>query len=166
MMGQPATAPADPPRTLEQTRVAHNVAAANGDEAGAARWRAALAAGLDWPVRAKFDNQTELLGAVRHRGAQRGFTFYFLAGTFKVDAKFAVHARVVAPPRLSTLPVDPLDLDLATNPVVPTSLWRPGHIYSVSVVFRKRPGREQLTGAWTGGIRRTDAATPIDIGRF
>ena len=166
MMGQPATEPAVPPRTVEQIRVAHNIAAARGDQAGAARWRATLAARFDVPVHATFDNHTELLGATRQRGAQRAFTFYFLAGTFKEDDKLSVHARVVAPPVFSTLPTDTIDLDLAPNPAWPTTLWRAGGIYSYRVIFRKRPGKEQLDASWASRVQRTDAHGPIRVGRF
>jgi hypothetical protein len=166
MMGQPTTRPTAEPRTLEQIRIAHNAAVASGDQAAAARWRAALVARIDLPIHATFDNQTELLGVIRNRGAQRAFTFYFLAGVFQEDDKLTVHARVVSPPRFSTLPVDTVDLDLAANPAWPTTLWRRGGIYSYKVVFRKRPGKERLTAAWSGPVHRTDASTPIDVGRF
>ena len=168
MMGQPATPPTAEPRTPEQIRVAHNAAVARGDAAAAAKWRAAIQAQLDLPVRATFDNGTQLLGVARGRGAQRAFTFYFLAGTFKQDEKFTVHARVVAPPRFSTLPADTVDLEIAPNPAWPTTLWRPGGIYSYKVVFRKRPGREHLEAGWsTSRVRRTDdGGRPIEIGRF
>ena len=80
--------------------------------------------------------------------------------------KFTVHARVVAPPRCSTLTEDAIDLDLAPNPAWPTTLWKPGGIYSYKVVFRKRPGKEHLLGSWLGPIKRTDAPGPIELGRF
>jgi hypothetical protein len=166
MMGQAAPAPTDTPRTLEQIRIAHNIAVARGDKAGAARWRAALTARFDVPVHATFENQTELMGGVRHRGAERGFTYYFLAGVFKQDLKFTVHGRVTAPPRLSTLPADTTDLDYAPNPAWPTTLWIPGGIYSYHVIIRKRPGTERLEGGWASLLHRTDAPGPINLGRF
>jgi hypothetical protein len=166
LLGQPAQEPTAAPSTAEQLRVAHNVAVARGDAAAVSRWQAALSARLNWQVHASWDNGTELLGAIRHTGAQRGFTFYFRAGTFKTDARFSVFAKVVSPPRFSTLPMDPAELDLTTNPIWPTTLWKPGGIYSVKVVFRKRPGTERLTASWSGGVHRSDASTPLDLGRF
>ena len=102
------------------------------------------------------------IGAVRHRGAQRGFALYFVAGAFKSDTKFSVHARVIGPPRLSTLPMDPADLELVTSPVWPTSLWKPGAIYTQDVVVHHRPGKERFTGTWAG-LRRTDGPDPLEL---
>jgi hypothetical protein len=166
MLGLPATRPTIEPRTAEQLRIAHNAAVAAGDAGAALRWRAALAARLDLPVHAKFDNKTELVGAIRDRGAQRSFTYELLSGTFKTDCKLVVRAAVVAPPVLSTLPKDTIELDLGSPPTWPTSLWKPGWIYSYKVVFRARPGTEQLTGSWLCDVRRTDGPPQIDLGRF
>ena len=162
LLGLAAPAPSPAPVPTHQRPNAHNAALARADAAGAARLRAALAARLDWPVHAKYENGTELIGAVRHRGAQRGFTLYFVAGAFKTDTKLAVHARVIGPPRLSTLPMDPADLELGTNPVWPTSLWTPGAIYAQDVVTHHRPGKERFTASWIG-VRRTDGPDPLEL---
>ena len=77
-----------------------------------------------------------------------------------------MHARVVAPPLFSTLPMDTIDLDLAPNPAWPTTLWRAGGIYSYKVIFRKRPGKEQLDAGWASRVQRSDAPGPIRVGRF
>jgi 4-amino-4-deoxy-L-arabinose transferase-like glycosyltransferase len=162
MLGQAATEPTQTPKTAEQLRVAHNIALARGDTATAGRMRASLAALFNWPLTATYDNGTTIIGAVRHRGAQRGFTLYLVAGTFKSDTKPYVHARVIAPPRLSTLPMDPADLELVTSPVWPTSLWTPGAIYSQEIVVHHRPGKERITATWSG-LRRTDKLDPLEI---
>jgi hypothetical protein len=162
MLGQAATEPTETPTTPEQLRVAHNIALTHGDTARAAQLRAKLGARLDWPLWATYDNGTTIIGAIRHRGAQRGYTLYLVAGTFKSDTKPYVHARVVAPPRLSTLPVDPADLEIPTSPVWPTSLWTPGAIYSQEIVLHHRPGKERLTATWSG-LHRTDKPDPLEI---
>jgi hypothetical protein len=88
---------------------------------------------------------------------------FFVAGTLPGDDRFAVHAKVIAPPRWSTLPVDPLTLETAGGPSCPTSLWRRGGIYEVGIVIRKRPGTEAWSGAWTPAPRRTDAPAALQI---
>ena len=55
---------------------------------------------------------------------------FFLAGNFPGDARFSVHARVVAPPRFSTLPADPNDVELAGPPAWPTSLVAARELYA------------------------------------
>jgi hypothetical protein len=163
LLGQPATPPTAPGETANQVRIAHNAALARGDVATAAALRAALAGQFNLPLHARYDNQTELIGGIESRGAQRSITLYFVSGAFRSDTKFTVRAKVVTPPTLSTLPMDPAELDLTLPPQWPTSLWRPGQIYSIRLVYRRRPGHERLQGSWVDGPRRTDAADPTLI---
>jgi hypothetical protein len=168
LLGQPATAPPSipVPVTTEELRIAHNVAVEDGNADAAARLRGALAVGFNLPLAARFDGDTTLIGALRRTGARRSVTLFFTAGTMTGDNKFLVHAKVVAPPRLSTLPVDPAELELAGSPMWPTNLWRRGHIYSLEAVYRKRPGTEVLSGAWSPGPKRVDGPTPLEIVRL
>jgi hypothetical protein len=166
MLGQPAAVPTTAPVTTEELRIAHNAALERGDLAGAARLRAALAARFDVHPTAQFEGGTALLGGVHRTGARRGITLYFLAGSIAGDARFPVHARVVAPPRFSGLPAAPENLEIASGPTWPTSLWRRGGIYSLDVVYRKRPGTETLTGSWAPGPRRLGSDAPIEIARL
>jgi hypothetical protein len=165
-LGQVARVPGVAPSTTDDLRIAHNAAVAAGDASTAAALESTLRSRLNLPLTASYANGTELLGAIHGRGAQHEITFYFLSGRFDRDAHFAVIARVVAPPVLSTLPVDPASLDLARSPVLPTSLWRPGHIYAIRVVYRKRPGTELLTGAWSPGPPQTGRRDPLEIARI
>jgi Dolichyl-phosphate-mannose-protein mannosyltransferase len=166
MLGQPAVVPTTAPVTAEELRIAHNAAIDRGDLAGAARLRAALAARLDVHRTARFEGGTALLGGVHRTGARRSITLYFLAGSIAGDARFSVHAKVLAPPRFSGLPAAPENLEIAGEPTWPISFWRPGRIYSLEVVYRKRPGTEQLSGAWTPGPRRVGALDPVELLRL
>ena len=166
MLGQPAVAPASAPRTTDELRIAHNAALERGDAASAARLRAALVARFNVRLTAQFEGGTSLLGAVHRTGARRSFTLFFVAGNIAGDGRFSVHANVTAPPRLSGLPAAPENLEIAGGPTWPTSFWRRGQIYSLEVVYRKRPGTELLTGAWSPGPQRTDAAVPVEIARL
>jgi hypothetical protein len=163
LLGQPATPPNSVPVTADEIRIAHNAAVARGDAPAAAAFRGELAARFNLPLHARYDNQTELIGGIQVSGAQRSITLYFVAGRFSSDTKFSVQAKVIAPPFLSTLPMDPAELDLALPPRWPTSLWLPGQIYSVKLVTRKRPGQERLRGGWAGAPRRIDAGGPVEI---
>jgi hypothetical protein len=166
MLGQQAAFPTTAPVTVEEMRIAHNAAIDRGDLAGAARLRAALAAGLDVHRTAQFEGGTALLGGVQRTGARRSITLYFLAGAIAGDARFSVHAKVVAPPRFSGLPAAPENLEIAGAPTWPTSFWRAGRIYSLEIVYRKRPGTEQLSGAWTPGPQRVGARDPLELMRL
>jgi hypothetical protein len=166
--GQPATAPAGNPSTVDQIRIAHNIAFVAGDTAKAASLRAALTSRFNLPLHAWYANNTELIGAIHDRGAQRAITLFFVAGKFDQDVHYTVNARVSAPPRFpSTLPADSQVLDLARSPAPPTSSWKPGAIYAVRFVYRRRPGTEVLTGAWSSAPARTDGdGKPIEIAKL
>jgi dolichyl-phosphate-mannose-protein mannosyltransferase len=166
MLRQPAVVPTSAPSTTDELRIAHNAAVDRGDTTSAAGLRAALAARLDVHVTAQFEGGTSLIGAVHRTGARRSFTLFFVAGNIAGDARFSVHAKVSAPPRFSGLPAAPENLEIAGGPEWPTSFWRRGQIYSLEAVYRKRPGTEVLTGAWSPGPRRTDAAAPVEIARL
>ena len=168
LLGQPASAPTTPPSTTDELRIAHNAAIERGDQAAAAKLRAALEARFNLPVSARFAGGTALLGGIQRRGARRSVTLFFLTGAaaFPGDARFAVRAKVEAPPRFSTLPADPATLEIAGPPAWPTSLWRPGQIYSLEAVYRKRPGHEVLTGSWVPAPARVDHPGTVEILRL
>jgi hypothetical protein len=166
MLGQPAAVPTTAPTTTEELRIAHNAAVERGDLAGAARLREALVARFDVCPTAQFEGGTALLGGVHRTGARRSIALYFTAGSIAGDARFSVHAKVVAPPRFSGLPAAPENLEIAGAPTWPTSLWRRGEIYSLDVVYRKRPGTEALTGSWSPGPRRLGTDAPVEIARL
>jgi hypothetical protein len=165
-VGQVATPPVAAPADLDQLRIAHNVAAAAGRAADQAKLRAQLLAMVNVPVHATYDNGTKLLGAVNHRGAERSLTLLFEAGKFSTQTKYAVHAVVTGRKFLSTLPVDPANLDTALPPNLPTLLWVPGHIYAIKVVYHQRAGHERFTGEWVAGPRRTDAPKEVELLRL
>ncbi len=166
MLGQPAADPAGAPVTTDQLRIAHNLAVRRGDGAAAARWRQALAARFDRHVTATFEGGTALIGEIQRRGARRSLTMFFVAGAMPGDVRFSVHAKVAAAPRLSTLPAAPEDLEIAGGFTWPTSWWRPGEIYSLEAVYRKRPGTEVLRGTWVPGPRRLDGRGAVELLRL
>jgi hypothetical protein len=166
LLGQAATPPATAPVTLDQVRIAHNAALDRGDAAAAAGLRARLAAAFNLPRTARYTNGTELIGGVHAHGAARSFTLFFVAGKIAGDAKLTLRASALAAPRVSTLPRDPTELDAAASPIWPTSLWRPGHIYSATVVYRKRPGTELFTASWSPPMVRSDSAAPVELARL
>jgi hypothetical protein len=166
LLGQPATVPTTAPATTDELRIAHNAAVERGDAAAATAFRAALTARFNMHLGAEFEGGTSLIGGLRRTGARRSITLFFVAGAMPADARFSVHAKVIAPPRFSGLPAAPENLEIAGAPTWPSSLWRRGQIYSLEAVYRQRPGTELLTGDFAPGPRRTDAATPVEIARL
>ena len=172
LLEQSAPTPTAAPVTPEQIRVAHNIAVAAGDQQAAARLRGELVRRFRITATAKFDDGSELIGGVHGTGAERSMTLYFIASpkAMTPGLKFLVSAKVLAAPRLSTLPLDPEIIEVGQPFTVPSELWRPGHIYSMKFTYRKRPGQERFSGnfvaprggrvpAIVGGAKAVDLAT-------
>ena len=161
LLGLSAPIPTTAPQTLEQIRIAHNMAVTRGDKDAAARLRAELAKAFNIRKTAKWSNGLELLGTVHHTSGARSLTPHLLVGTNGSCAKVGIKARVTKRRFLSTLPVDPAVPDIAYPPPYPCELWRQGHIYAWPVVYRHRPGHEEFTFGITGWVT-TPAPKPVD----
>lgn len=151
---QPAEAPAAPPRTLEEQRIAHNIAIARGDAAAAATLEAAIARELA-PVGAAFEGGTEIVGARFTKGARPLLTLFLRAGgPLPPGSTLAVRSRVVARPFLSTTMADPVTREVGLPLAIPPRRLRAGFLYADPVPIRKRPGTEVFQALFTGGRGR------------
>lgn len=140
--GQPAEPPAVPPETLDQKRIAHNIALAAGDTARAAALLAEIQGALT-PLRARFEDGTELLGTTFHEGARSLLTIVVRAGgPMAGDVGLAVRSRVVERAPLSTTMADPTERDVGLPMAISPQRWRAGFLYADPVPIRKRPGTE------------------------
>ncbi|WP_437285889.1 ArnT family glycosyltransferase [Sorangium sp. So ce406] len=140
--GQPAAPPATAPETLEQKRIAHNIALAAGDGARAAALLAEISAALA-PLGARFDDGTELLGTTFHEGARSLLTIFVRAGGPAADdVALAVRSRVVERAPLSTTMADPVTREVGLPTAISPQRWRTGFLYADPVPIRKRPGTE------------------------
>ena len=160
-LGQAAAPPSGEPRSLDEMRIAHNVAVARGDAADATRWRDRIERELDRTVRTSFTGDLQLLGVRVTRGVQPRVESWFQANGPVGDATFDVRSEIIARGAFSLIPIDATARDMAWPPSLPTRLWRPGFIYKTEAVLNHRIGEERYTGAWRslGGPsapRRTD----------
>jgi hypothetical protein len=156
-LGQPATAPDIPPKTLDQIRIAHNVAVAAGDTITRARLRNRLENGLDQEPATSFTQGVSLLGFHRIGGVEPRIMLLFEAAQpASSDASFTVHASVVRRKPLSLIPPDPIERDVAMPAALSTNMYRPGFVYSHTVVLRQRIGVERF---W-GSFRSKDGSAP------
>jgi 4-amino-4-deoxy-L-arabinose transferase-like glycosyltransferase len=156
-LGQSVPAPPGDPATLDQLRIAHNVAIAGGDAAGAARWRKRIDDQLDHGPAASFTQGLRLVGVRVTGGAQPVIENWFECGGPMTEASFNVRSTVVAREPFSTIDADPTDRNMAPPPTIPTKLWRPGFLYATRVVQNHRIGRERYLGTWAS---RDGAAAP------
>jgi hypothetical protein len=146
---EPNPVPAREPKTLEELRIAHNVAISKGDADAAARLRSRLFADTDRTVARRFEGGLELLALRLERGASEVMTLYFSAGSpLGEDRHFAVTSYVEAAPPLSLTPRDELARDVGMPFALPTSLWQNAFIYAAITEIVRRPGRERYVGAF------------------
>lgn len=151
-LGQPAEIPSAPPVTLEQKRIAHNLAVAAGDAARAAALRAELDREMT-SLHAAFDDGTEILGTSFHRGARSLLTLWIEAGgPTAADVQLTVRSKVTARAAWSTTMADPTDREVGLPLAIPPQRWRKGFLYAGPVPIRKRPGTEVFRASfWVRG---------------
>jgi 4-amino-4-deoxy-L-arabinose transferase-like glycosyltransferase len=155
LFGQtPNPAPAGEPTTLDQIRIAHNVATEAGDQARADRYAKALVAQLAQVVATKFSDGTMLLGERYDPGVAPVLELYFqAAGPTVQEDQFDVESVVQARPLISLLGADDKVRTLG-HPMFPSPReWKAGFIYASRTEIRKRPGREAYYGFFTAPDR-------------
>ncbi len=148
-LGQQADPPSGTPRTLDEIRIAHNVAVDLRDAPAAGRWRAAIEGQLDRSADAQFTGGMHLLGVRLVGGVQPRVEAWFECGQKPAgDAAFNVRSTMEARGTWSLIPPDPVDREMAYPPFVPTKLWRAGYLYRTEAVLNHRIGRERYWGYW------------------
>jgi hypothetical protein len=162
-LGQPAPTPTGEPTSLDETRIAYDVAIAAGDAGAAERLREVIEGQLDRTVTAAFTEGVRLVGVRLLDGVQPRVECWFeWSGEPGLgDAMFDVRSTMEARGTFSFIPPDPTDREMATPPRISTKLWKPRFLYSTQVVLNHRIGRERYAGFWksrdgSSAPRRTD----------
>jgi len=161
-LGQDAFVPTAIPVTLDQMRIAHNVAVSQDDTTAAEKWREQVDAQLDRTVAVKFDTFVRLIGVRLVGGVQpRVESWFEVTDEPPGDVQFDVVSTIVAKAKYSLIPVDKTDRSMSFPPSLPTKLWKVGYIYRLETVLNHRIGRERYAGHWSSrdgssAPRRTD----------
>jgi hypothetical protein len=146
-LGMPAAPPGSEPRTLDELRIAHNVAFAAHDEATAERLRERIESEIDRSVTARFHDGTRIVG-VRVLGALGGgrIQVWFEAGDPpRSDAIFQLTSAVERPEPLSLVPASPVVREMVwTCPLRPL-LWKQGFLYVSETPLLHRTGYERYS---------------------
>jgi hypothetical protein len=148
-LDQPAPLPTGEPVTIDQIRIAHNVAIAQGDSAAAERWRRQIESQLDLAKGVAFDHGVSLLGVRLTGGVEPRVEAWFECMAKMGDAAFNVRSTIESKARFSLIPPDTTDREMAYPPSLATKLWRPEMIYKTYAVLNHRIGRERYWGTWT-----------------
>lgn len=150
-----------PPATLEDRRLLHNLSLARGDGARASALAAEIEAALT-PLRARFDDGTELVGARYEDGVQPVLVLVLRAGGPAArDVQFTVKSRVVERAPLSTTMADPTEREVGLPLPIAPERWKKGFLYADRVPIRKRPGREVFAASFWS---RRKGAHPKPVG--
>ena len=140
----PNPAPSAPAASFEQFRVAHNIAVASGDAAGAERWLAALLQGADRAHAQTFPDGNALLGARLERGASLVFSVYFrAAGPDPDEPALVMHSAVDAAPSTSLVTRDASFAEVGMPFSIPASRWKAGYVYASETEVIRRIGSER-----------------------
>ncbi|MDI1481231.1 glycosyltransferase family 39 protein [Polyangium sp. y55x31] len=157
---QEAAPPAEPPRTFEQKRIAHNVAVTQGDAARAEALFAEITRELR-PIGAAYEDGSEIVGASYRTGVRPRLDLFVRAsGPLAPGTTLAVRSRVTARAPLSTTMADPTTRDVGFPLVVPVERMRKGFLYVDPVTIVKRPGAEVFHAALLGRGKSMKLARP------
>ena len=145
--------PNDPPQvaphTFEELRIAHNIAVARGDEAGAARYANLLLQGCDASMQRTFSSGTRLFCARLERSPALLFDVYFLAaGPDPSEPELAMHSVVEKAPTGSLVDRDATIADVGMPFAIPPSRWKRDYLYASITELVRRIGRERWYGTF------------------
>jgi hypothetical protein len=140
----PNPAPSVAPVGFEQLRVAHNIAIANGDAAGAEHWLTELLRGTERTHAQTFPDGNALLGARLERGASLVFSVYFRAAGPDPDEPYlAMRSALDRETGSSLVPRDTAVAEVGMPFVIPASRWKAGYVYASETEVIRRIGSER-----------------------
>ena len=143
----PNDPPATPPRTLEQLRIAHNIAVESGDVPLAERYQRDIVARLDTSVAMTEPGGARLLGELNSPGVEPELSLFFLAAEHaESDHAFEILTIVEGRRPLSLVPIDDKTQPVGIPFTLPSRLWKRDFIYVSRAPVRHRPGRERFVG--------------------
>ena len=148
-LGEDAPAPTGQPATLDQMRIAHNVAVLRADDAAAERWRAKIEAELDRSAATQNDTGLKILGVRLLGGVEPRLETWFEAGkSFAGDDFFGVKSSIERRATLSLIPPDTTDREVGWPTSLSPRSWKPRCIYMETTILNHRIGVEKYAGRW------------------
>ncbi|MDI1433970.1 ArnT family glycosyltransferase [Polyangium sorediatum] len=168
---QEATPPEAPPQTLEQKRIAHNVAVMQGDAARAEALFGEITRALR-PIGATYEEGPEIVGSLFQTGVRPRLDLFVRAsGPLAAGTVLSVRSRVTRRATLSTTMPDPTTRDVGLPLGVPVERMRKGFLYVDPVTIVKRPGVEVFHAAFVGRgksmkLARTPGVNAIEVLRL
>lgn len=157
-LGLPNTPPSVPPVTVDELRIAHNVAVADGDSARAEELRVRVAGHVGVPLGLTYTDGIRLQGVEVKEGPAIVVTLYWETdATFKkVDTVYQVKCKITQPPAFFATDTDYFEKDMAPVPIIRPVSWKPGYLYEQRFIALHRIGKEECSGVFTGDVHLAD----------
>ena len=148
----PNPPPRGDPASVEQVRIAHNVAVARGDAKAADALAKRLESELDASVATEMTDGTKLLGRRYTEGVAPALELYFLAaGPSAEDVQVEMTSEMLRAPTLSLVPNDDRVKQVGMPLVTPPRIWKAGYLYVDRTEIDHRPGNEVFWLRYAGG---------------
>jgi len=156
----PNPAPSATPTTLDELRIAHNIAVVEKDAARVKELEAKLAGAVGTPNGLRYSGGITLQGVDVHKGPAIVVTLYWAtdAAYKPTDVQYQVKCKIVAAPPLWEAPLDYFEKDMAPVALIRPATWKPGSLYTQRFIALHRVGREECQGSFTGGVKPLDPA--------
>jgi hypothetical protein len=155
----PNPPPSAEPRTVEELRIAHNIAVSDGNSALAEAYMKRLVSQLDVQVATKLTDGTRLVGERYVRGVSPTLSVYFLAsGPAQVDWWLGIQSTITRKSPISIVPPDEQLKQMGRPFSLPARLWKEDYLYVATSEILHRPGVEAFRGYV--GAPSPDPATP------
>jgi 4-amino-4-deoxy-L-arabinose transferase-like glycosyltransferase len=162
----PATIPTEEPVTVDEVRIAHNLAVRQGDLVRARQLADKASRLVGHPAGLKFTDGVTLQGIDVHHGSAIVVTLFWETDeTFKrVETALQLKCKVVAPPPLWPTSLDYFEKDMAPVPVIHVGSWKAGGLYTQRFIALHRIGKEECRAVFTRDLHPvTGEATPVII---
>jgi hypothetical protein len=157
----PNSPPETTPTTLDQQRIAHNLAVSQGHEKEAEGLFSQIVARLETRSATRLSDGTRVIGYRYAGGVAPTISVYFLAaGPCSIDWELGIASIMKAPAPLSLVPPDPTLKQYGRPFVLPPGLWKAGYLYEATSEIRHRRGTEVVFGYITGGDAANQTLRP------
>jgi hypothetical protein len=158
-LGLSATPPEGAPTTLDEIRIAHNIAISEKNTKRAGELAAMLARHTGRELDIAYSDGVTLRGIDVHKGPAVITTlFWETDGTFKaVDASYKLKCKIIKAPPLWIGQTDYFERDMAPTPPIRVAFWKPGYFYAQRFIALTRIGKDECRGSFSSDIHAKDA---------
>jgi len=153
-MNIPAPAPTVPPVSVDDLRIAHNIALRDGDAARAGDLASKVAGMMQRRLDLQYTGGIRLDGIDVHYGPAIVVTLFWSTdqGYKPSDLSYQLKCKIIAPPRLWKTQLDYFENELAPVPLIRPANWKANRLYTNRFTALHRIGKEECRLWFSGGL--------------